>query len=282
MIPGVGADIALYFFLAGTGAGMYVVAWALRMLGRFPLERESPGPATLATTFAPPVLVALGSLFLFASLGVPSQALLVLCRPFQSTISFGAWSLLLFLACFAADELTLRLRIPMPRAARGIVGGLTLLSACSVIVYTGVYLFRTASVAFWHSPFIVMLFTASSLTCGTAMALLVLFFTMPRSRSPLWTLSRLCGALATCEAALMALFLASRLLAGGKAAAFAWELLIGEHAPMFWLLVVAFGMVGPAVCTFLASRNAGPAFLAAASVGTLVGGLALRCSIILL
>lgn len=288
MIQGTNISIALYLFLAGAGSGAYmIIQWMQYCTShRFVLtERNSPSNIlqafpTVARLFSI-ALVLLGMLFLLTDLGVPSRLLLVLSRPFASAISFGAWSLALFIMFAVAREIVLTIFPNKLQKTKTTLSLLATLAALAVALYTGFYLYSVPTIAFWHTFLIVVLFLASALSSGTAVLITLTFFLARENRlSLLRTLGRLDIIIIIVELALLAAFLTSRYYAGPFAQQFVLSLLIGTHQYLFWCGVVGFGIIAPLILGFLAPRTTECYLMAAGCI--IIGGLLLRCSIILI
>lgn len=274
--------VIAYLFLAGAGSGAFLVAAVCCMVDAAML---TPRTARLAAAVQPafvlaPVLVALAVIFLFFDLGSPEKVGLLLLNPLQSVMSVGAWMVSLLLAVSTA----LAIIGAVAKASRMfqmacMVAGSVL--AVGTMAYTGLLLSSLPSVDFWSSGWLVALFVASSLSCGTAVIVGAdaILHGSPEgtSRGP-W---KLAGWLAVAETAVLACFIASRQLAGGTALQAVQQLTLGELAPAFWLLVVGAGLLAPGILHATAGRRV-PLRIARISgaLGTLAGGLALRYCIV--
>ena len=93
--------IALYLFLAGTGAGAFLIGAIVDMVLRF-RPRAAGGwfarvsAVTDAGLILGPVLVAVSALFLFLDLGVPDRVFHLFLASTSSLLSMGAWAILVF------------------------------------------------------------------------------------------------------------------------------------------------------------------------------------------
>ena len=93
--------IALYLFLAGTGAGAFLIGAVVDMVLRF-RPRAAGGwfarvsAVTDAGLILGPVLVAVSALFLFLDLGVPDRVFHLFLASTSSLLSMGAWAILVF------------------------------------------------------------------------------------------------------------------------------------------------------------------------------------------
>lgn len=93
--------IALYLFLAGTGAGAFLIGAVVDMVLRFRPRAaggwfERVSAVTDAGLILGPVLVAVSALFLFLDLGVPDRVFHLFLASTSSLLSMGAWAILVF------------------------------------------------------------------------------------------------------------------------------------------------------------------------------------------
>ena len=161
------------------------------------------------------------------------------------------------------------------------------------MVYTGLLRQGLGAVALWRSPFVPVLFTLSSLSCGIAVVLVAAFFADPEGEAGriVRPLVRADAALIVLEAAAAAPF-AGLALAGGHpgTAASAAQLVDGSGAPAWWGGFVLCGLAVPlAVELAFAVRERSQAralqpvlrtALAVAAVLVLVGGFSMRSAIV--
>lgn len=187
--------IVCYLFLGGAAGGLGFFAALMGLL--FPsssvmlLHRRlqpskaiySYKKAQIGVLVAAAGLIALGSLCLLVDLGDLNQLLPLLVQPRWSFIAFGSY----LLPVTAILEIVLGLGwygSVFSRLWRGHFGhvlfklahGLLLVLSGAVMVYTGLFLASMRSVAFWHSFWLPVLFVLSSLSCGIALAWVVLIF----------------------------------------------------------------------------------------------------------
>lgn len=312
-----GPLIVCYLFLGGTGAGACLVLAALGLLapGELVAVRGAGGdgagrrPAGAHAVLRPPaayrrllapgyraalVALALGMVCLLADVGRADRLLLLLTSPALSHVAVGAWSLavcavLAVLAALAWDGLVRRWRF----AAVQVLQAALALAALAVMLYTGLLLQSLSAVPLWATPWLPVLFTLSSLSCGIAVVLVAAFFADPEGEAGriVRPLVRADAALIVLEAAAAALF-AGLALAGGHpgTAASAAQLVDGSGAPAWWGGFVLCGLAVPlAVELAFAVRERSQAralqpvlrtALAVAAVLVLVGGFSMRSAIV--
>lgn len=286
MLTGMTANIAWYFFLAGAGSGSFAVSLVVDHLLRRSgtPEGDHPSKLPLAATSLAALLVLAGSAFLFFDLGAPRDFLLVFKQLGTSILSFGALSISLFLGFCALRLVALRFaERPFARIAErlGTVGAGVF--ALTTAAYTGYFLFTMKSIPFWNSFFLVLLFFVASLSSGSACLLAT--FSLGRfeeKRLLVATACRIDTLLLCLEALALGGFLLSRLLAGDTAQTQALTYLLGPASPIFWLGVVALGLVVPLVLEKLAVSQTSDSCALMAAGAVLIGSFLLRCSIILI
>lgn len=273
-----------YLFLAGAGSGAFFLASAGCVADAvLQSERSERLACALQPAFlAAPCLMALAGVLLVADLGEPARAWAVALMPFQSVMSVGAWLVALLTALSGAYAL---LGLTLPRIARVVQWAfcvLGLVLSAGVMSYTGLLLSDLVSIDFWNTPWLLALFVASSLSCGSAVALGSFGLFAHDDGDAACDLWRIAGALAVIELAFLLAFLASRWSFSAVSHASCLALASGDLRLAFWLGVVGAGFVlplGVRLAGGLRSQARGAAGLVSCA-GTLVGGLALRYCII--
>lgn len=244
--------------------------------------------------FLPPVILvslALGLAFVFSHLtrwwNVPKAFLLAL---FEGHLNWGSWMalgvfmltfhFLLSLVLFLGQGP--RFRLPWAERLAGAPGfvGLLAVSGVAITVYSGFLISQAAGIPLWNTPMLPLLWLVSGAVAAYAVLeiahLLGLWEGFPRSG--VWGL-----ALDGLKALFVFAFLYVTLSVGTEGARVgAWEMLFGRYAGLTWLGVVGLGLALP-LAVGLWSLKGHPSkpltFLAA--LGSLLGGLFLRASILL-
>lgn len=275
--------IIAYLFAAGAGSGAFVVAFAVCLwdVVRQSSASERAAASVQTAFYSAPLLGAFSILLLVLDLGNPDRILPLVLNPFASIIGVGAWLLGLFvLLAVLLAILSLR-PFPVPRALLLSFGIPAFLCAIGVMSYTGVLLSTMVSIDFWRSPWLVVLFVASSLTAGTAVIVFgAVLQGTPSAARNLQGLWKAFFVLTVLEAVVLAVFLAMQ-MGGLESARDAVALLLwGSLAPVFWGAVVVVGFAIPWL-SHGANRLMGPSTaLVISSVGVLVGAFALRYCIV--
>lgn len=274
--------IAWYLFLAGAGAGAFlmgaVVDGVLRFSDRPWFVRVAP--VTDAGLVVGPALVAVSGLFLIFDLGAPERALSVFFSPKLSVLGFGAWSVLLFcvfsVAAFAFGRLGSSRIASAAEAVCQVLA--TVLSLC-VMLYSGVYFSLFPAVPFLNTPWIPVLFFASSFAVGMAMLILVGFFRqdsdgVSEGLDGLVLMDILAVAV---EIAMIAGFFIQGAIDGGSILP-SLDILMGTGpvSTAFWFGVVVFGCLAPLAIDLICLQRPDAKLLAVGACCTSVGGLCLR------
>ena len=297
-----GTLVAAYLFFGGTGAGACVVL-AVMMLN-VPFDpyashvtaRGKPVEVWIApreyrrlfgSSFAGALIALIaGSLCLLADAGSSAALPLLLLNPTMTFVSFGAFSLLACIVLAATLAVGWSLPdVPMQRRFARIAAWLMLAAGVCVALYTGLLLSSMPSVPLWFTPWLPVLFVASSLSCGCA--LVMGCACMSESAE---AFGRVVSRIASVDATVIAvemLALVAFLAAGATnsyeaAAEGVRALTVGSLQGLFVLGFVGAGMVAPvaAEAVMAVSREHAPAWLLAVSAGILVGGFVLRYCIV--
>ncbi|MCC6156642.1 MAG: polysulfide reductase NrfD [Deltaproteobacteria bacterium] len=292
-----GWEIPVYLFLGGLAAGMMILSAAMAL-------RDVDGRRSKWARFAPfaaPILLSIGMAALFADLEFKSHVFrFYFALRVTSPMSWGSWillgiypaTILLGLASMTESERVAATswnpRCPVVvgqtldrlwRWARSNVAMLAKINiALGVLLggYTGVLLGTLAARAAWNSIFLGPLFLVSGLSTGAALFMLFLVSADEHHRLRRWDLVAI-----GVEILLLAMFFLALAGGGGQTGRDAATLFFGgPFTAVFWSLVVAVGLIVPAVLELLESRlGLRPARLAQALI--LIGGLSLRWILVL-
>jgi polysulfide reductase chain C len=288
----VGPLFAWFLFLAGAGAGAYIVAVVANVLGEHYEPLVKPG----VFLGAPLVTVGLGLLML--NLGSPFRAYLALLRPQSSLISVGIdittlFVLLGLLHIAASSSQQVKLSANVLRW----LGGINALFALGTAIFTGLLLEVMQAVPFWNTPIIPLLFVVSALLTGMGAVLLVKglrCWVIPKAEAEkeqvvesVHTLSRVDLPLIVMELIVLFLLLLVIVSSPSAAAASVAYLLSGGYAGAFWLGIVVVGLLVPMaleVWTLTRGQGLTVARLTDVSVVVglclLIGGIILRYAIL--
>ena len=195
------------------------------------------------------LFLAAGALCLMADLGRPERMIALWIAPRPTVVTLGAWALLLTL--LAATFFAVAANGDCSRMAPGLVlvaAAVAVIAGAVTTAYTGVLLGSLPSVVAFASPLVPVLFCLSSLSCGVAVVFAASSFVNSRSSfgGALRRLARIDGALIGAEGLALALYTA-HLFAQPATLAGARALVQGEMAVLFWVVLVAGGLVAPLI-----------------------------------
>lgn len=274
------AIIAIYLFLAGLGAGAFV-------LGTLTNWAKTPAPTMKKIAFiVAPVAVAVGTLMLVvdAHAGLMNPLRFFgLVANLGSVMAWGVIILSAFLVVSIIDVIILLVKKSSPKAL-DIVGAV--LAVC-VAAYTGVLL-GDAGVAFplWNMAVLPILFIVSAASTGIALTVLITRLVAADEAAALPWLGKAGLVLPVLELALVIILLAVTGTAGGSAAAAAaasvGNLVSGPYAVAFWLGFIVIGLAVPFALELMSHRGSqSKALPVAGEACVLVGGFMLRYLVIM-
>lgn len=288
-----GPLLAWYLFLAGAGAGAYLVGVAAGRLGEKYRALVKPG------IFLGAPLVALGSLLLVVDLGNPLRAPLAFLRPQSSMISLGIIVISVFIVLGALHIAALLFKqVKLSEGALRWLGTINAFFALGTAIYTGLLLGVVKAVPFWNTPMLPLLFLVSAVSTGTGAVLLAVGlwrWVTPKAveaeqaevTESVHGLSRIDVGFVVTE--LLVLFFLILIMVGSRstAAESARYVVTGGYAAAFWLGVVVIGLVVPAVLeAWTLTRGKGLSVARLLDMGVvvglclLVGGIVLRYTIL--
>lgn len=243
--------------------------------------------------------VAFGTLLLVFDLGMGRREpwrLVYLYLNWASPMTWGTWILTLFIPVALLHALAVtgalaprweRLVAPVRRAcvraqsALKVAAGVLALAAA---IYTGVLLSVPPSFPLLSSWLLPVLFLVSALSTGLSAAVVVGHLKARRQRIELdlhpW--SRIHIGLVVLELGVLLAWLAVG--SASRAGSASVQLLVsGALAPVFWVVVVVAGLIGPVLAFVVetAKRGQSPRLALAGEAGVLAGGLALRYLVLL-
>lgn len=234
-----GGIIAWYLFLAGLGAGAYITS---SLVGA--LYPEACTVRKIGRYIAPVVVIIGLFLLMFdakAGLFHPWRFILLLSN-FSSIMSWGVVFLSLFvvICLFVAFAELKNIEIPRWLDITGVV------LAFFVAVYTGVLLGVVQTFPLWNTALLPILFLVSALSAGAAAVMGLGYIKAPREVARMHTLSVAHSVFPIVELVLIValLFITSYANTAGHASVLG--ILAGKFAPLFWVGLIAIGLVIPA------------------------------------
>jgi len=263
--------VAWYLFLAGAGAGLYIIAVGYNLW-------KGNAKFTKIAYYISPLLVTSGTLFLLLDLGQPFRAVLAILRPHSSMISVGTLILSLFMAVtFWQAYLAFS-----GRSQQRIwdYAGVTL--ATGTAVYTGLLLGVVKAIPFWNNPLLPILFLLSALSSGLGIIFICTGRTSwidGKASELLSSLFRFDVGLVITEAVFISFWLLVALNGSFASSASAKILLNGFFAFPFWVFIVGLGVVTPLMLKLSnqIATSFGPVLC---GICLLTGALALRYGVV--
>jgi polysulfide reductase chain C len=276
--------IVSYLFLAGAGAGAFVSAVACDLLAP-----DWSKTLARAGSLAAGPLVAVGTVCLVldleAGLWQPWRQVYLVSN-LSSMITWGVIILSLFIPvafiyAAALNELTV-----VGRYARKylrhleVVGGFL---AVATAGYTGVLIAVVNGVPFWNTPAMPVLFMASAMSTGLAVAMIgaaIIDISTIRTMSS-FALGHVI--FLSVEGLVLMLLIFLSLTRSVEAAASATMLISGALSPYFWALVVVVGIAVPYILSIVEYYEYGKmpkALVVGADLCVLIGGMSLRALIV--
>jgi formate-dependent nitrite reductase membrane component NrfD len=281
--------IAIYLYLAGMGAGSYVIGTLLnwfvhpsRVLSIWGL----PFDFGKAVILWGPILVAISAPFLILDLGIKRRFLYACLNPRTSWVSRG----FLILSVFIVLGLILLAKSVLPiewlRAESAfwyIAEVITIAFAFATALYTGILLKATKSIPLWNTYFLPLLFLVSALSTGS-MAIILSSLGTSLFSLDATALKILIGGeqiLVVIEGIVLFLYLSQRYKASEQGKDSVRLLLFGEKKVLFWGGIVLLGFIFPVVLESISSLTHGnPVLIFAAGVVLLCGGFFLRLGVL--
>ncbi len=286
-------EIAIYLYLAGMGAGSYIIGmithWLLSPsvpVSVFGFHLDIANPALLWG----PIFVAIGAPFLILDLGIKRRFLYACLNPKTSWVARGFLILSAFivlgLITLAASLFYPRLLVDRP-GPWVIFEAITVVFAIATALYTGVLLKSVKYVPIWNTSLLPVLFLASALSTGSMGIILVTMgsgLLFPGSEALLLTGHRIVSSerlLVLIEALILALYLYTRYRAKDQGETSVRLLLSGKLKPLFWGGIVFIGFVFPLLLEYTYSCCPdSPELLYATGVFLLCGGFFLRLAVL--
>jgi formate-dependent nitrite reductase membrane component NrfD len=306
---------AIYLFLGGLGAGVFLVAAVFELSGK--RYKFDFCPVTMLGATAPGPLVILGTMLLILELGAGLREpwrIFYMFTHFTSVMTWGIWILSTFIPLSFvygfleildtypaawewvksqkwAKRLIFLQRLPVRRIKR-IVAAVGSVFAASTALYTGVLisavgpavpLWSTPVLPFLPIPMLPVLFLVSAISTGVGLTVdLVATLAVQDMHHYVRRLPLIHLAVIGAEAMLLGLLLITALTNGGAAAQAVRDIVVGSHSIVFWVLIVLPGLIFPfCVHAWAAGLGHHSALLGLGSGGGVVfAGLFLRYLII--
>ena len=281
--------IAIYLYLAGMGAGAYIIGtlinWFINPSRLIPIW-GLPSDVAKAALLWGPILVAIGAPFLILDLGIKKRFLYAALNPRTSWVARG----FLILSIFIVFGLVLMAKSVLPfewlypkSSFWYLPESIALLFAFTTALYTGILLKATKSIPLWNTYLLPLLFLVSALSTGSMAIILSTLGTGLFSLDAGALKILIAGEqiLVVIEGIVLFLYLSRRYKASEQAKDSVRLLLFGEKKLLFWGGIVLLGFIFPVVLESISSLSHGSAvFIFAAGVVMLCGGFFLRLGVL--
>jgi len=271
--------IAIYLYLAGMGAGSYIIGtlfhWFVnpsRVVTIYVLPLDLAKGAILWG----PILVAIGAPFLILDLGIKRRFLYACLNPKTSWVARGFLILSAFivlgLVTFVLSIFPFQWLIEQI-ALRRIMETISILLAFATAIYTGILLKATKSIPLWNTYLLPLLFLVSALSTGSMAIILSTLGTslFPHDARALQVLMGGEQILVVIEGIVLYLYLSRSYRATEQGEDSVRLLLFGEKKLLFWGGIVLLGFIFPIILENIAS------FFPGDTVLIFVSGLILLC-----
>lgn len=263
-----GGAYAFYFFTIGISAALFF----LSALSWF---REEYVPLRRGTAYVSFMLLVISAALLIGDLSQPARFFYILFvhyLNFGSPLAWGTLNLVLFAVVSVAYVIAIHKNHVRGSKTLAVIGSLL---AASLPIYTGYDLTVHQNRPVWNTPLIPVLFVALSLASGAAVAYLLV-----RSDAVLSKVLRSVMLWTTAGIAAMLVSMMGTTAYGGVGSELTFMLLTeGSLGFVFVVLGIVVGTLLPIALMLLPQRR--PQMAAAAAVLLLVGGFALRYSILI-
>ena len=286
-------EIAIYLYLAGMGAGSYVIGtiinWMIHPKVIITLSGFSLNIAKPALLWGP-ILVAIGAPFLILDLGIKRRFLYACLNPKTSWVARGflilstfiVLGLIVFVTSFFSPQWLNDSSTPWL-----VLEFVSLIFALSTAIYTGVLLKSVKYIPIWNTPLLPILFLASALSTGSMGIILAMMGSglLFSNAETLYFLSHDIihyeWILIVIEGIILALYLITRYLAKDQGETSVRLLLSGKLKPLFWGGIVFIGFIFPMILEYTYSCCPDyPLFLYTTGMFLLCGGFFLRLGVL--
>ena len=289
-------EIAVYLYLAGMGAGAYIIGSFLIWLGVSLTPSRSlvlfgvPLNLTYAALLWGPILVAIGAPFLILDLGKKHKFFTACLNPRTSWVARGFLILSAFIV-LGLIVLAVSVLSPERSGSRNvlwfILEMISVIFAFATALYTGVLLKSMKYTPIWNTPLLPTLFLASALSTGSMVVVLSvmsygLFASSGHSLLPLiHGVIRVEQIFILIEGFILVIYLWAVYRKGSQGKSSVHLLLFGDLKWLFWGGIVSLGFFFPMILESLYSQLPGyPMLLVLTGLFLLCGGFFLRSGII--
>lgn len=265
-----GYELALYFFLIGTAAMVFVTAAAPNVFGKVAAPFQAFQMTGMIVTL---LMLLVCAALLIVDLAQPSRFLYpILYFHWTSPLSWGA----LFLPLFGLSIIGFVYGVKTGKAEvakwSGILGSLL---ALSMPLYTGLDLMVHQARELWSNPTIPVLFVILSITSGAALVAILLMATK-RLVPDATRLIRIVLYFSVGVTFWLFLGVVVTLLYGSEEQQQAWAIINDQFALRFWLLTFIVGILAPLALLIPPRFAQNGSLVTAAAVAGAIGAFTFR------
>lgn len=285
--------IAIYLYLAGMGAGSFIIGILIHWMGisfnPLPIPFLDLLGIRLDLTKIPifwgAIMVSIGAPFLILDLGIKWRFMYACLNPRTSWVARGFIILSVFiifgLLIFVKSLLPFKWLSP-ESSVWLIPEGIAFVFAFATALYTGILLKATKSVPLWNTPLLPILFLTSALSTGSMAIILSTLGTGLLSYQS-QTMKALMVAeqvFIVIEGIVLYLFLSRRYQASEQGKDSVRLLVRGKLRYLFWQGIVLLGFIFPFVLEWISKYYQSSSLLFMAGLSLLTGGFFLRLGLI--
>ncbi|WP_045516372.1 NrfD/PsrC family molybdoenzyme membrane anchor subunit [Neobacillus niacini] len=243
-----GTIIAAYLFLAGLSAGAFLTSSFV--------SRKYPNAVTMRVTgrLISPVLMGIGLLLLIvdAEAGLKNPLRFIyLFTNFNSVMTIGTY----FISIFMMAAAYIALMELLKKKANKIVEYVGIVFAVATAMYTGFLIGVIATVPLWNTAILPILFVVSALSTGIAGTILVSSFFNKHEVHQVLSVKKIHLSLLATEAFLIFTMFLITSTSNEAAAESVSSLLSGEFSLLFWIGLIAVGLLLPIIVESLELLN---------------------------
>jgi formate-dependent nitrite reductase membrane component NrfD len=283
--------IAIYLYLAGMGAGSFIIGtiinWSIgpSLVIKLPIFSMSFDFGKAIILWGP-ILVAIGAPFLILDLGIKRRFLYACLNPKTSWVARG---FLILSAFIILGIVTLGISI-FPsfniieyKIFLRFIEIISFLLAFATAIYTGILLKATRSVPLWNTYFLPLLFLISALSTGSMAILLSTLGSglLSQEETAFKILTRVEQFFVVIEALVLYIYLLKRYKLSEQGKDSVRLLLFGEKRLIFWGGIVSLGLIFPFILEIFYSLSPDRLWLIFSSgIILLCGGFFLRLGLL--
>jgi len=285
--------IAIYLYLAGMGAGSFIIGILIHWMG----AELNPLSIPFIELFGyrldlakfpilwGPIIVSIGAPFLIFDLGIKWRFMYACLNPRTSWVARGfiILSIFIVLGLLILAKSLLPFKWLYPESGLWLIPeGIAFVFAFGTALYTGILLKATKSVPLWNTPLLPLLFLASALSTGSMSIILSTLGTGLLSYNSagmkvLMVGEQICVAI---EGIVLYLFLSRRYRGSEQGRESVRLLMTGKLRYVFWQGIILLGFVFPIALEWISKYYQNSALIFIAGLSLLTGGFFLRLGVL--